>query len=151
MQVNSDSRATEEYMDFLLGREKNPVTEDQPSVIVGGGGRVGSMLRNFGERRGFDDVIIQRGELIPADHPGPVYICTQTEDLSAVIAACPDEKKDDLVFLQEGMLEPLFQRYHVDLYLAAHLHNYEPRFCRYLYRSWSFTCSVASHLPGFAS
>ena len=111
MQVNSDSRATEEYMDFLLGREKNPVTEDQPSVIVGGGGRVGSMLRNFGERRGFDDVIIQRGELIPADHPGPVYICTQTEDLSAVIAACPDEKKDDLVFLQEGMLEPIFQKH----------------------------------------
>jgi len=49
--------------------------------------------------------------LIPADHPGPVYVCTQTADLDAVIAACPPEKKDDLVFLQDGMLEPLFQRH----------------------------------------
>ena len=109
MQVNSDHRPTQEYMNHLLGIIKNEVTEDGPSVIVGGG-RIGSMLLDFGQRKGFDDVLIKRGALIPADHPGPVYVCTQTEDLAAVIAACPEEKKDDLVFLQDGMLEPLFQR-----------------------------------------
>ena len=108
-QVNSDSRATQEYMDFLLGRVKQEVTEDGPSVIVGTG-RIGTMLRGFGERRGYEDVLIKRGDPIPADHPGPVYVCTPTADLAAVIAACPEEKKDDLVFMQDGMLEPTFQR-----------------------------------------
>jgi len=110
MQVNSDSRATQEYFDFLLNRTKQEVTEDGPSVIVGGG-RVGSLLREFGSRRGFDDELVSRGELIPSDHPGPVYVCVQTADLEEVVAACPDDKKDDLVFLQDGMLEPLFQRH----------------------------------------
>ena len=109
MQVNSDSRATQEYFDYLLGRNKQEVTEDGPSVIVGGG-RIGTMLLDFGKRRGFDDILIKRGDPIPADHPGPIYVCTQTEDCEAVIAACPEEKKDDLVFLQDGMLEPIFQR-----------------------------------------
>lgn len=109
-QVNSDSRATQEYMDFLLGNIKQEVTEDGPSVIVGDG-RIGSMLLEFGSRRGYEDVTVKRGELIPADHRGPVYVCTQTADLEAVIAACPPEKKDDLVFLQDGQLEPLFQRH----------------------------------------
>ena len=68
------------------------------------------MLLEFGKQREHEDVLVKRGELIPADHPGPVYICTPTEDLAAVIAACPDQKKDDLVFLQDGQLEPLFQR-----------------------------------------
>lgn len=108
-QVNSDSRVSAEYMDFLLGKVKYDVTEDCPSVIVGNG-RIGSMLLEFGQRRGYNDVLVKRGELIPADHPGPVYICTQTADLDAVLAMCPEEKKDDLVFLQDGMLEPLFQR-----------------------------------------
>ena len=40
-----------------------------------------------------------------------MYVCVQAADLEAVVAACPDEKKDDLVFLQDGMLEPLFQRH----------------------------------------
>lgn len=109
LQVNSDSRATREYMDFLLGNIKQDVTEDGPSVIVGDG-RIGSMLREFGERRKFEDVVVRRGGLIPSDHPGPVYLCVPTSDLEAVIATCPDNKKDDLVFLSDGMLEPIFQR-----------------------------------------
>ena len=108
-QVNSDSRVTAEYMDFLLGKVKYDVKEDCPSVIVGNG-RIGSMLLEYGQRRGYDDICVKRGGLIPADHPGPVYVCTQTADLEAVLAACPEEKVDDLVFLQDGMLEPLFQR-----------------------------------------
>lgn len=109
MQVNSDSRATQEYMDFLLGKITQETSEDGPSVIVGPG-KIGSMLLDFGKRKGFEDVVVKRGDKIPEDHPGPVYVCTQAADLEAVIAACPENKKDDLVFMQDGMLEPLFQR-----------------------------------------
>ena len=41
MQMNSDSRPTREYFDFLLGRSEQQVTEDGPSVIVGEG-RIGT-------------------------------------------------------------------------------------------------------------
>ena len=109
MQVNSDSRATQEYFDFLLGKVTQEVTEDGPSVIVGNG-RIGSMLLDFGSRRGFEDTVVERGELIPEDHTGPVYLCVPAPDLEAVIAACPESKRDDLVFLSDGHLEPLFQR-----------------------------------------
>ena len=109
MQVNSDSRATEEYFDFLLGRKVREVTEDGPSVIVGDG-KIGTMLQDFGKRRGFEDLIVKRGDTIPAECAGPVYVCVPLADVEAVVATCPPEKKDDLVFMQDGMLEPLFQR-----------------------------------------
>ena len=86
------------------------MTEDGPSVIVGGG-RIGTMLADFGSRRSYDDVIVKRGDVIPENHPGPVYVCTQLADVEAVIASCPESKRDDLVFMQQGMLEPLFQRH----------------------------------------
>lgn len=108
--MNSDSRATAEYFDYLLGKKRIDETEDQPSVIVGGG-RIGSMLLEFGQRRKYEDVLVKRGESIPADHPGPVYLCTQTTDLEEIIKATPDSKKDDLVFLGDGQLEILFQKY----------------------------------------
>ena len=54
-QVNSDSRVTAEYFDFLLGRNKKNITEDGPSIIVGQG-KIGSMLLDFGSRNGYEDV-----------------------------------------------------------------------------------------------
>lgn len=109
-QINSDSRVTQEYFDFLLGRNQREVTEDGPSIIVGGG-KIGTMLEDFGKRRGFEDLIVNRGDPIPADWFGPVYVCVPIDDVESVLAACPPEKKDDLVFVQDGMLEPLFQRH----------------------------------------
>ena len=38
-------------------------------------------------------------------------VCTRNEDLGAVLGACPEEKKQDLVFLQNGQLEPFRQQY----------------------------------------
>ncbi|KAL1530503.1 hypothetical protein AB1Y20_001404 [Prymnesium parvum] len=109
-QVNSDSRATEEYFDYLLGRKKTAESEDCPSVIVGGG-RIGTLLLDLGSRRGYKDVLVGRGEAIPEDHPGPVYVCTHASDLDAVVSACPEAKKSDLVFLQDGFLERSFQKH----------------------------------------
>lgn len=83
---------------------------DQSSVIVGQG-RVGRLLAELGERKGYDDIIVRRGDPIPADHPGPIYVCTRNDDLSAVLAQCPEEKKQDLVLMQDGMLEPFRQRH----------------------------------------
>ena len=116
MNVHSDSRPTEEYMDFLLGRNQQEDTVDMPSIIVGDG-RIGGMLAELGERKGHENLVIRRGDPIPDLQAGgqlvrkPIYVCTSAADLESVIAATPEARREDLVFLQDGQLEPLRQKY----------------------------------------
>ena len=115
MGMMSDSRPTQEYMDFLLGRNVQEESEDCPSIIVGDG-RVGALLMDFGKRRDYEDILIRRGDPIPELEAGgnlvskPIYVCTNSDDLEAVVAACPEARREDLVFLQSGQLEPFRQR-----------------------------------------
>jgi len=74
----------------------------EPAIIVGGG-RVGGALMDMGNG---DDVLVKRGDAIPASPPGPIYVCTRNDALDGIIDACPEERKGDLVFLQNGMLQP---------------------------------------------
>lgn len=59
-----------------------------PAVIVGGG-RVGTALRDMGDGR---DVLIGRGQPVPADFDGPVLVCTRNDDLDAVLEATPPSR-----------------------------------------------------------
>ena len=110
MQVWSNPQALEEYQDLLSGKEQ-VASVDTPSVIVGGG-RVGEMLRGAG---GGDDGVVGRGGQIPEMHEGlesfPVYVCVPTSELENVIRSCPQSKLDDLVFVQDGMIEPILKKY----------------------------------------
>jgi hypothetical protein len=74
----------------------------EPAIIVGGG-RVGGALMDMGNG---DDVLVKRGDAIPMTPPGPIFVCTRNDALDAIIDACPQERKGDLVFLQNGMLQP---------------------------------------------
>ncbi|KAL2462223.1 hypothetical protein Adt_45643 [Abeliophyllum distichum] len=76
-----------------------------PAIIVGGG-RVGRALQDMGNG---DDVVIKRGESVPLDFPGPILVCTRNDDLEAVLDSTPQSRWSDLVFFQNGMLEPWFQ------------------------------------------
>ncbi|CAO2842050.1 unnamed protein product [Amaranthus hypochondriacus] len=76
-----------------------------PAIIVGGG-RVGKALQDMGNG---DDLLIKRGEPIPVDFAGPILVCTRNDDLEAVLQATPQSRWNDLVFFQNGMLEPWFQ------------------------------------------
>lgn len=105
MQTWSDPKAREEYFDYLEGRNQREDTHDCVSTIVGAG-RIGSLLAKHGS----GDLILRRGDPIPADAPGPIYVCTRNEDLKAIIDSCPPEKKEDLVFLQNGYLERFYRR-----------------------------------------
>ncbi|KAI4387095.1 hypothetical protein MLD38_004953 [Melastoma candidum] len=73
-----------------------------PAVIVGGG-RVGRALQDMGEGR---DVLVKRGEPVPSDFEGPILVCTRNDDLEAVLDATPSSRWRDLVFFQNGMLDP---------------------------------------------
>jgi ketopantoate reductase len=73
----------------------------QPFTIVGAG-RVGQALLEMG---GGDDVLLGRGQ--PVDGPpGPIIVCTRNDDLQGVVDATPEARRKDLVFIQNGMLQP---------------------------------------------
>ncbi|KAL8497302.1 hypothetical protein ACS0TY_020840 [Phlomoides rotata] len=76
-----------------------------PAVIVGGG-RVGKALQDMGSG---DDVLVKRGESVPPDLSGPILVCTRNDDLDAVLDSTPKSRWSDLVFFQNGMLEPWFE------------------------------------------
>jgi len=124
MQVNSDSRPSQEYLQFLTtGAQEYPPLPDQPSIIIGQG-RIGSLLASLG---GGKDVIVKRGESIPADHPGPIYICTRNDVLEDVIKSCPENKREDLVFLQNGMIEPLLRKFGLEKASKANIYFAVPK------------------------
>lgn len=82
-----------------------PTTKLVPAVIVGGG-RVGRALQDIGNGQ---DFLVKRGESVPLDFEGPILVCTRNDDLDAVLEATPPSRWNDLVFFQNGMLEPWFQ------------------------------------------
>ncbi|KAK8964946.1 hypothetical protein KSP40_PGU022273 [Platanthera guangdongensis] len=73
-----------------------------PAIIVGGG-RVGRALQDMGDGR---DVLVGRGQNVSADIDGPIFVCTRNDDLDAVLEATPSSRWSDLVFFQNGMLQP---------------------------------------------
>jgi hypothetical protein len=122
-QAWSDPALTREYLEYCTtGQTTQPSSEDGPSVIVGASGRVGTMLAFAGAQSNFKDVYITRGESIPADAPGPVYLCVRAEDLEEIFLSCPKEKKDDLVLMSNGMFEKLARKYGVDENTRANLY-----------------------------
>lgn len=79
--------------------------EDCACTIVGAG-RIGQTLQGFGKDAGFEDTLVKRGEKIPADGSGPIYVCTRNDALDAVIDECPPNRRSDLVFYgQNGYIE----------------------------------------------
>lgn len=76
----------------------------QPFVIVGGG-RVGQALADMGSAQGVADALVKRGESVSGP-AGPIVVCTRNDDLQAVVDATPPERRKDLVFIQNGMLQP---------------------------------------------
>ncbi|KAG7998241.1 hypothetical protein I3843_01G249000 [Carya illinoinensis] len=80
-------------------------TKVVPAVIVGGG-RVGRAFQDMGNGQ---DFLVKRGESVPLDFEGPILVCTRNDDLDAVLQATPPSRWNDLIFVQNGMLEPWLQ------------------------------------------
>lgn len=61
---------------------------------------------------GMKDVLLtSRESSIPdTSEAGPIYICTRNDDLDAIIEKTPVSRREDLVFLQNGMLSPYLDK-----------------------------------------
>lgn len=76
--------------------------------VVVGKGRVGEALQKM---LGPDCIMVRRQDSIPAEGTGPIYIATRNDDLKAVIEKTPENRRGDLVFMQNGMLGPFLESY----------------------------------------
>mmetsp|Transcript_5492 Transcript_5492/g.7601 ORF Transcript_5492/g.7601 Transcript_5492/m.7601 type:complete len:385 (-) Transcript_5492:237-1391(-) len=76
-------------------------TDIVPGAIIGGG-RIGSYL--YESNGGKDLLLSSRSQTLPPNGAGPIYICTRNNDLAAIIESTPLERREDLVFLQNGIL-----------------------------------------------
>merc|ERR1719217_257599 len=73
-----------------------------------GGGRIGSALKDMGPG---NDVIKKRDDPMPTvPASGPIYVTTRNNDLQAIIDATPPERREDLVFMQNGMLGAFLEK-----------------------------------------
>jgi len=80
-------------------------------VTVIGGGRIGNMLIDKG---GPDDILLKRGDTISADGSGPIFIATRNDSLQGIFDECPENRRKDLVFLQNGFLDNFLSKNGLD-------------------------------------
>jgi hypothetical protein len=86
---------------IFLSMQSESAVAVTPGVIIGGG-RIGSYL--FEANNGKDLLISSRGTAVPTGESGPIYVCTRNNDLDAIIDSTPVQRREDLVFLQNGIL-----------------------------------------------
>lgn len=73
-----------------------------PGCIIGGG-RIGSFL--YDSNGGKDILIASRSQSVPDNlAPGPIYLATRNNDLQDIIDKTLANRREDLVFLQNGVL-----------------------------------------------
>ena len=82
---------------------------EHPWIIVGKG-RVGEAFADMNQSPN-KDALVGRGEpIVPSSHPaGPIVVCTRNDDLDAIIEATPPERREDLVFIQNGSIGPFLE------------------------------------------
>jgi hypothetical protein len=74
----------------------------QPATIVGSG-RLGSALQQMGNG---EDEVVGRDQPISEGGSGPIFVSTRNDDLEGVLQQTPPSRREDLVFMQNGMLLP---------------------------------------------
>lgn len=77
-----------------------------------GGGRIGNLLYEINNKE--DKFNSKRTDKILNDDKGPIYLCTRNADLEDIINNCPESRKDDLVFLQNGVLTNYLEKKGLD-------------------------------------
>ena len=95
-----------------------------------GAGRIGSLLSQGGK-----SLVLKRGDSISDDEDlvgTPIFIATRNDSLDPIVEACPDNRKADLVFLQNGYLDGFLESKQLEkntqalLYLSVPALGVEP-------------------------
>jgi len=98
-----------------------------PFACIVGNGRIGGALSKAG-----NCVVLGRGDSIDADGEGAILLATRNDALDGIIDNCPEARRKDLVFLQNGYLDDFLERKglsentQVLLYLSVPAKGVEP-------------------------
>lgn len=88
---------------MVVQSERTPTLQE----VVVGNGRIGSLLARAPDMK--EALIVKRGENIPEEGYGPIYVCTRNDDLSSIVDSTPENRRADLVFIQNGMIQTFLE------------------------------------------
>jgi hypothetical protein len=74
------------------------------TMTIVGAGRIGGLLAEGGE-----SVVVGRDDSIDADGSGPILVTTRNDVLGDIVDKCPESRRKDLVFMQNGYLDDFLQ------------------------------------------
>lgn len=75
-------------------------------ITIVGAGRIGGALSTAAAERHLPTTVVRRDagwDTLP-DTTGPILVTVRNDDLDTVVAGIPQARRDDLVFIQNGML-----------------------------------------------
>mmetsp|Transcript_5259 Transcript_5259/g.4736 ORF Transcript_5259/g.4736 Transcript_5259/m.4736 type:complete len:327 (-) Transcript_5259:125-1105(-) len=90
------------------------MTSTPVNGIIIGGGRIGTFLHDSNNKR--DILFSSRSDRIPITSThrpgttGPIYLATRNNDLQEIINNTPVDRREDLVFLQNGVLTNFLEK-----------------------------------------
>jgi len=108
--------------------ENDLTASDQELITIIGGGRIGSLLNKATS----PTLLLGRGDSIPEEGHGPIIIATRNDALEPIIESCPESRRQDLVFIQNGYLDDflkskgLLDNTQVLLYVAVSAKDADP-------------------------
>jgi hypothetical protein len=82
----------------LLAAQSSSSTITTTEIV--GAGRIGSLLAQAGEC-----TVLGRNDSIDPNGHGPILIATRNDVLESIVDKCPENRKKDLVFMQNGYLD----------------------------------------------
>jgi len=102
-------------------------TSSAPFAAILGSGRIGGTLADAG-----NCVVLGREDTIDPNGEGPILIATRNDALDGIVDKCPENRRKDLVFMQNGYLDKfleskgLMDNTQVLLYLSVTAKGAEP-------------------------
>ena len=85
----------------------------QPVAVVGAGGRIGHLVQQMDDADWQVLPVTREQDAAGLDAPGPampILVCTRNHHLDAVVERVHPSRHPDLVFVQNGMVQPELQR-----------------------------------------
>ena len=117
-----------------------------------GGGRIGGALAKAG-----NCVVLGRDDNIDADGEGPILIATRNDALDAIVDECPENRRKDLVFMQNGYLDDfleskgLLDNTQVLLYMSVAARDVDPVSAIWIEKSLFLPSISLAYLPSFSA
>jgi hypothetical protein len=112
--ILSGSRAADKRVNKRAWLEKRGISDCNSDTLVDattvmteiiGSGRIGALLSGGGDCK-----VLGREDSIDPDGTGPILIATRNDALEGIVDTCPENRRKDLVFLQNGYLDNFLEK-----------------------------------------